>query len=162
MTDEPLLREEQDAVSSYFGIHVSIASTPTRAIIHHEVFHSSSYKQKGSTCSSLVEVVDNMGTIYGEIIKFISHDFKAIAIIKVMHPHRQYICKNSSLPSQPFLRHLSQQCQLANFYLPVEKLDELVAVKCSSITRKCIYISAGDFHESVVGFLVPVVRDYRV
>jgi hypothetical protein len=162
MSTELLQRDEQEAILLYLGFHASSCATSTRAIIQHEVYHSSSYKRKGSTCSSLVEVVTNISTIYGGIVKFIFHESCPLAIIKIMYAHKLNICKESGRPTKQFLRELSQECHLANFYLPVEELDELVVVKCSEITRKCIFIEAEDFHESVSGFLIPVVRDYTV
>jgi hypothetical protein len=61
-----------------------------------------------------------------------------------------------------FFRKLANDCQLASFYLPVEELDEVVALNCTSIRQKCIFIEDNDFHESVSGFFVPGIRDYRV
>ena len=93
--------------------------------VDHEIYLSSMYQRKGSTCSSLVKVVANNHTIYGRIIKFILLQSRPIALVKVMHPHTFNICKETSKPSQPFMRKLADDCQLANGYLPVEELDEL-------------------------------------
>ena len=109
-----------------------------------------------------MEAVTNNYTIYGRIVKFILHQSRAIALIKIIHAHKLNICKEAPRPTRPFLRKLGGDCQLASFYLPVEELDELVAVDCTSIRRKCIFIEAEDFHESVTGFLIPVIRDYIV
>ena len=122
MSTEPLQRDEQEAIFRYLGFHASSCATSTRAIIQHEVYHSSSYKRKGNTCSCLVEIVNNIGTIYGEIVKFTFHNSCPLAIIKIMYAHKLNICKESGRPSQRFLRELSQECHLANFYLPVEEL----------------------------------------
>ena len=46
--------------------------------------------------------------------------------------------------------------------MPVEEIDELVAVYCSKISKKCIFVADNDFSDNVCGFLVPVLRDYRV
>ena len=51
MAQEMLLREEQEAVMTYLGIDITHSATPTRAIIHHEVYHSSAYRRKGNTCT---------------------------------------------------------------------------------------------------------------
>ena len=161
MAQEMLLREEQEAVMTYLGIDITHSVTPTKAIIHHEVYHSSAYGRKGNTCSSIVEVFANNCNIYGRIVKFILHQSRAIAI-RILHPHSLNICKETPRPARSFLRKLAQDFQLAPSYLPVEELEELIAVDCTTIRRKCIFIEDGDFHAAVAGFLIPVLRDYRV
>ena len=81
-----------------------------------------------------------------------------------MHHHeRLNICKElASCPSRSFLRQLSRDGRLCDFYLPVEELDEMVVIQCSTITRKCIFVECLDFHESVTGFIIPIMRDFQV
>ena len=86
-----------------------------------------------------MEVTGNSCTVYGRVVKFILHQSRAIALIRIMHPHNLNICKETSKPTRPFLRKLAVDCELARFYLTVEELDELIAVDCASIRRKCIF-----------------------
>jgi hypothetical protein len=162
MPQDLLQIEEWEAIMRFCGVDVIQCATPARAIVNHEVYHSAMYKRKGSSCSNLVEAVGNNHTVYGRIVKFILHQSSPIALLKVMHPHDLNICKETSRPSQPFLGKLVSDCQLANFYLPVEELDELIAVDCTAIRRKCLFIDAPNFHESVSGFVVPILRDFKV
>jgi hypothetical protein len=95
MEQETLLREEQEAVKRHAGFDMIHTSTTTRTIVHHEVYHSSSYGGMGHTSSSLVEVAANNCNIYGRIVKFILHQSRCISLIKLMHPHNLNICKES-------------------------------------------------------------------
>jgi hypothetical protein len=95
MEQETLLREEQEAVKRHAGFDIIHNSMTTRAIVHHEVYHSSSYGRKGHTASSLVEVAANNCNIYGRIVEFILHQSCCISLIKLMHPHNLNICKES-------------------------------------------------------------------
>ena len=163
MTHEPLNCEETEAVSRFSGISVRTAATATRAIIQHQVYHSLLYKRRGNSCSSIVEILDENRTLYGRIVKFILLGSASVALLKIIHHHSQLnICKETPPPSRPFLRQLSRDGHLADYYHSAEELDELIAIKCSTIIRKCIYVECSDFHESVTGFIVPVLRDFQV
>ena len=71
------------------------------------------------------------------------------------------ICKEASSSSDAFIRKLCVDEPLAYHYLPVEEVDDLVVIQCIDIIRKCILIPCSNSHLSILGFLVPVVRDYR-
>ena len=144
MTHEPLNCEETEAVIRFSGISVRTAATATRAIIQHQVYHSLLYKRRGNSCSSIVEILDENRTLYGRIVKFILLGSASVALLKIIH------------------RQLSRDGHLADYYHSAEELDELIAIKCSTIIRKCIYVECSDFHESVTGFIVPVLRDFQV
>ena len=47
MTQEILLREEREAAMRYTGLDITHSSTPTRTVVRHDVYHSSTYGRKG-------------------------------------------------------------------------------------------------------------------
>ena len=146
----------------YTGITVTTAAETTRTIINHEVYHSVLYKRIAARCSCIVQFVMGNQTLYGRIVKYILQKSVPLALLKIMDNHRLNICQQSSPPSKMFLKKLSSEGRLAHFYIPVEELDELIAVECSSFRQKCIFIDSLDFHEGVVGWLVPIMQDYRL
>lgn len=68
--------------------------TTTRAVIHHEGFHSLEYRRKGRSCSNLCEIEYNGTAMYERIVKFAAVNSVPIAFVKMLHGHRFNICKD--------------------------------------------------------------------
>lgn len=160
--EQPLNDQEQLAVRLLTGIDKETVPTATRIKKSQEVFHSELYQRRGNTCSSIVEVQSRI-SIFGKVLKFVLVDTRPVAIIQLFHKHDLNICKDGhDQPSIPLLRQLVRDKVLAPVYYPVEMIAEILAVNCSSISRKCIFVGDTDFASNVCGFLVPDLRDYRV
>jgi hypothetical protein len=117
MLQAPLERLEQDAIFRHTGVQHIRCTTATRVIIHGEVFHSSAYKKKGTSCSNIVQVATDTDTTYGRIIKFVLCNSTPMALVKLIHVHNMNICNDSPRASQAFLRELARDSQLASHYL---------------------------------------------
>ena len=160
--EQPLSNLEIQAITALTGTAPQLTGTACWAIVRHEVFHSLLYKRCGSSSSMVVEI-ESATLLYGKVLKFVLVESTAVAIVQRYHRHQSNICKDGQqLPTLSLLRRLVRDNRLASFYMPVEELDELVAVYCSKISKKCIFVADNDFSDNVCGFLVPVLRDYRV
>ena len=115
--------------------------------------------------SAITCTIQSATSLYGKITKFLLIDSKAVAIIQRLHGHQWNICKEGHhLPTLPFLKQLVRDNALAYFYIPVEMVDEVYAIYCSKISRKCFFVGDKEFvhMDNVCGFLVPDLKDYRV
>ena len=113
-----------------------------------------------ATCSSFVEVTVNDRKVFEYIAKFFFYNAKAFAVVKLVHQRKMNICKEASSSSNAFIRKICRDKRLAYHYLPVEEVDDLVVIQCIDIISKCIIIPCNNSHPSILGFLVPVGRDY--
>ena len=105
----------------------------------------------------MVEEIESATLLYGKVLKLVLVESTAVAIVQRYHRHQSNICKDGQqLLTLSLLRRLVRDNHLASFYMPVEELDELVAVYCSKISKKCIFVADNDFSDNVCGFLVPV------
>ena len=164
LQQQELTRQELAALQLLCNTEGQPIWVSDRAVVRNEVFHSLVYKRTGTSCSNIVLVEDKSRKLefYGRVLKFLSIERQAVAIMSRFHHHSNInICKDmKDRPTSPMILKLVQERKLGTHFAAVEMIDDILAVYCKNIQSKCIFIPAGQLLEGVDGFLTQVMSDY--
>lgn len=105
-------------------------------------YHSIMYPRKGKSSSYIVEYcLSYENSEYGEVICYILHDNKAYALIQKYNKTGADVCQGLEVPQDAILQEIVGTNLIGMHFVEVDKTDQPILVNCTSIGKRCIYIS---------------------
>ena len=136
-----------------------------RILVRGRTFSSEMYKRRGKSSDFIIQFSkDHKQTSYGTVTKYV-HDVnhQTVALVRVLHEHSdEKICTHNVAPSTDICtRDLVREGLVGTQFVPVEKLDHVVAVPCKCITGKCVFVPTPveGVHGHITGYVVVILDD---